>query len=1847
MAKEVLTLNDFSGGLNTYSLDRDIKTPGKDPSAVNNILSSFLQLGEGDKGGQFTQLWNAEVDIDGVLRVSGGISSTLVGAYGQGRYPDGLIQGGGLFSYPSDYSLNLLEEGILNDGLTNHWDLQTATQVSTDTITLSDKSTTTTLNPSSSFSNSFIKLSGTVDQYGNDATNLGYIELRLGDENGTGENVKLHPGRTYTLRFKMASNQPYVETAGAYPPSVKIYNTEQIYDSSGDGDADASLYNTVDSWGTAVTTHGVYDGTSMVVDSAAPSFFSDSATSIVEVVDSSSTPDLDEIDVGATGVSVSIVQGEGMPTYWGKHRTFQPAYEGTTGTAGSGAALLVNGSGLASDAAATTFTIDDGTNAPATATLPWIANSTTSPGDVLKIEDEEMLFISIHASNGTVTVGRGHNGTTAATHADNKAVNKLANRINALKIVHTDVSPAVSAYFGTDGGTDDYIEANIINGEIYQCMFYYRTESTGYNPVFTIDDEASTAVDLITPITLPNTTIGDTETTANKIALADYNNTVSGAVKGTLTSHGLRSGDIIYLTETPTFRGNQKVYVIDKDNFYFEHPAYALAGLQATISRQLDGSTANDLAEALALGEGEPGGGEDDDFEIDETRRFQVGDVIRVGSEDMKITAISGNTTISVTRDYNGTSETTHSSGADILLQDKYAVGHVWRPATFSLDNPNNSRGWITFKTTSSGKIRPGFSISAGGTARNTYVSHFDIFKASGMDIETLAYNNDEFISPYKDDFIGTWNEYQYTFTMPEGVKTSKSWEDAIDGWKIKFDAGHVVDPAFNNTTSGGISTHNLYIDDIRLTSDEFDFMYLFTRNTNTSSNLLAYSPGNSSAENIVQYNGLDADFKTYIANGRVFISDANYSNKDNRPFQLQHIVSDRNTESIGKGSTSYWKKGVHTNEGPQLVDVTSVSGGIDYDNVVKFIDNGLINATSFDRRTYARRKQYDSAGDSSYVSWAVITDDTGVSGEGSLSFTNEPDHRNIFECENLYSQNMDNRLLFWNEHSNNYTWGYDFGTALSVIHRLFTLKGNDTSNDNLDLDGKLENDVALIEWEIKDEFSGYELEERMLDATYGAIGNLPVNWTCYIYNFGDVTMDTSSTVNSYPSGQPYTSPGTNLAVGNAWNGAVLGTENRFNIQGESIYSWQSNPDRLPYSQLYTMHNDASAINNQTTTSRTSDSDYITAHYFGSASFPHGRITQTNLLGFRLSCDIRNMMESDRMTPSGSTRGAAGTVQYGTALVTLEKLHIYGYTSGFAATSMPDSFSGGAIVNLNFTGTEGSGWDRTWDVAITSVNVHGEESAFSNIHQGESGGTSTQQLEMSVYISKGIVANKYLDKLKVYMKSSDLDIFYLQAEIDLGNKTIKSSTSGRTFPGLFREDKGYFSFMFAKAYGLQPNFVDSYESQTTVSQDIAFDSQNMYCRFKTATICNNRVYVGNIEQNGRVYSDRMIKSPLNQFGILPSSSFIDVAINDGDEIIHLESFKDTLIQFKKNKVFIISVSEGLEYLENTLDNLGVSYSSQVCKTPKGIAWITNAGCFVWDGKELTNLTQDKLAIESFTNAKCKWEINVDDIPQIGYLKEADKLVIFKSTKPYVQGNNTDTQQTGFVRYLDGYIYDFNNSAWTMIFNRTHAKGEKSNFIHDLEGNLVWNNSSLNGSGNAKFLKWQNGPVKMYDYSLNTDLIADKFNDLKQFRIVTKDFAFEEPGIRKKIYKVYVTFKSSSDVGTSDEAAANSNVLLYYAINGQGDNDSTTNWTEFPQSTEAGGSTVLYKASSEDAGSAGFQGTTTFKTVEIKPSSSINNIYSFQLKFEWDKQTAASDSLSVPDGFMINDISIVYRKKGIK
>ena len=107
-----------------------------------------------------------------------------------------------------------------------------------------------------------------------------------------------------------------------------------------------------------------------------------------------------------------------------------------------------------------------------------------------------------------------------------------------------------------------------------------------------------------------------------------------------------------------------------------------------------------------------------------------------------------------------------------------------------------------------------------------------------------------------------------------------------------------------------------------------------------------------------------------------------------------------------------------------------------------------------------------------------------------------------------------------------------------------------------------------------------------------------------------------------------------------------------------------------------------------------------------------------------------------------------------------------------------------------------------------------------------------------------------------------------------------------------------------------------------------------------------------------------------------------------------------------------------------------------------------------------------------------------------------------------------------------------------------------------------------------------------------------------FVYVTKDIDFGQPSVRKKIYKVYISYTSTSGSVPSftygvngDTALANTPVTVTAFAQNQ------------PQWTQA----------------------------EYKFNSDANNCFSFQLKIG----TAAQ---SISTGFKINDITIVYRLK---
>ena len=374
-----------------------------------------------------------------------------------------------------------------------------------------------------------------------------------------------------------------------------------------------------------------------------------------------------------------------------------------------------------------------------------------------------------------------------------------------------------------------------------------------------------------------------------------------------------------------------------------------------------------------------------------------------------------------------------------------------------------------------------------------------------------------------------------------------------------------------------------------------------------------------------------------------------------------------------------------------------------------------------------------------------------------------------------------------------------------------------------------------------------------------------------------------------------------------------------------------------------------------------------------------------------------------------------------------------------------------------------------------------------------------------------------------------------------------------------------------------------------------------------------------------MYPDRMIKSPIGKYNILPKSNFIDVAINDGDEITALEYYKDKILQFKKQKVFVINISGDYEFLEDTFDNVGIQASYQVCKTPYGIAWANQSGLYVYDGKNITNLIKDKIpnnsedAIISSNYWLFSDDVDSNFKPVIGY-DNISKDIIVKV------GLSSDVTLTSIP---DAYIYNIDSKSW--YFTHKSLNGVSinagstncSNFATDSKGNLINYNYADSGAATIthsinEIMKWKHAEGNDEDICIRLGITSADRNR-KVLYFTTKDYTFGNITSRDKVYKIYITYKSEDSDGGTD-----SKILVKYATNGSGSfagtfSDSSTNY----------------------AAATGLTSSTSWTTAILKPSSSINNIYSIQLQFSFTGTTLPAPL------FQINDLSIVYRPKRIK
>ena len=153
-------------------------------------------------------------------------------------------------------------------------------------------------------------------------------------------------------------------------------------------------------------------------------------------------------------------------------------------------------------------------------------------------------------------------------------------------------------------------------------------------------------------------------------------------------------------------------------------------------------------------------------------------------------------------------------------------------------------------------------------------------------------------------------------------------------------------------------------------------------------------------------------------------------------------------------------------------------------------------------------------------------------------------------------------------------------------------------------------------------------------------------------------------------------------------------------------------------------------------------------------------------------------------------------------------------------------------------------------------------------------------------------------------------------------------------------------------------------------------NENIHAWYKTYAIVNRRLYAGNVSYFGTRspgntdeplhFPDRILRSPVNKFDILPESSYLDIISQDGQDIVKLSSLNQKLLVFKHDDLFVIDASGEFEYLEATHKGVGIINPNAVCETPNAIYWVNSQGIYGYNGQEQPqNLIRDKIPSSEF------------------------------------------------------------------------------------------------------------------------------------------------------------------------------------------------------------------------------------------------------------------------------------------
>jgi hypothetical protein len=179
--------------------------------------------------------------------------------------------------------------------------------------------------------------------------------------------------------------------------------------------------------------------------------------------------------------------------------------------------------------------------------------------------------------------------------------------------------------------------------------------------------------------------------------------------------------------------------------------------------------------------------------------------------------------------------------------------------------------------------------------------------------------------------------------------------------------------------------------------------------------------------------------------------------------------------------------------------------------------------------------------------------------------------------------------------------------------------------------------------------------------------------------------------------------------------------------------------------------------------------------------------------------------------------------------------------------------------------------------------------------------------------------------------------------------------------------------------------------------------------------------------------------------------------------------------------------------------------------------------------------------------------------------------------------------------IPGQPFMLNNSGSNAHLPEEPSNIFRSNMVMVSNGGLIMLTQTDQPLTHGNITVWDDSARDLWNHTKATDKFKLRTKDFDLTRTSTTTSTYSGPSRRKKIYKIYVTFKCQSYV---------SGIKVNYATNGSNSFTGTFEDT-----------TYYSNAKGFDAHNNGTS-TNDWITVGLKPTASINNIYSIALQFSY-------------------------------